>query len=99
MLSNINRFGVHWRIGGRWSCGATLCGSTDSTKGHKGGKCHWGQNTTIHRSVGGSTVIHRGVGNGRSTMKGDGDWEAWVKNYSEKKTHDAQHSYNSGERY
>ncbi len=83
--SDIGRYGVHWKIQGKQSCGATLCGSTNNVKGCKGGECHWGESTTIHKSVGGNRTIHIGVGDGISTTKGDGDREAWVGNYNEEK--------------
>jgi hypothetical protein len=33
----VSRYGVHWIIEGRWSCGVAFCGNTNNV-GHKGGK-------------------------------------------------------------
>jgi hypothetical protein len=71
--SYINRSSVHWRIGGRQSCGEIICGSINSTNGCRKKEHHWSGNIDIHRSVGGGTTIHWGTSNGKSTTKGDGD--------------------------
>jgi hypothetical protein len=44
----ISRYGEHWKIEGRWNCGATICGGVDSANRCKGGKHHWGGSTTIY---------------------------------------------------
>jgi hypothetical protein len=87
--SYISKFGVHWRIRGRQSYGATLCGSTNSVEGHKGGELCWSGNTTIHRSV----------GDDKSTLKGNGDGEVWVESYNKEKTCNPKQSYICGKRY
>lgn len=64
----ISGFGVHWRIRGKQSYGATICGGVDSINECKGRGC----------CCGGSTTIHRSASIDRSTTKGDGDWDVWL---------------------
>ncbi len=70
--SYISGSGVHWRIKGRRSCGATTCGDEC-----KGGECFWGENIFIHKNVG----VNKNI------TKGNGDLDAWVKCCNKKKMH------------
>jgi hypothetical protein len=79
--SYINKSNVHWRIGGRWSCG-----SIGSAKGHKGGKHCWGKNKAIHRNASGNIIIHRGAGDDKVQWRAMEIKEVWVKNCNEEKT-------------
>jgi hypothetical protein len=83
--SYISRFGVHWRIGRKRSCGTIICGSIDNVDGCKGREHHWGENTTIHKSVGDDI----------NTIKGNGDQGAWVRCCNKKNTWNHGHSYTS----
>jgi hypothetical protein len=97
--SYINRSNVHWRIGGRRSCGATFCGGIDGAKRRKGGECCCDETTIIHKSAGGSITRHKGVNDGGSTTKGDGDGTVRIGSCSEEKTHNTGQNYTFGERY
>ncbi len=67
----VSGFGVHWRIRGRWSCGATIWGGTSSANEHKGRECHKGEIVAIHKN----------------TTKGNGDRYECIKGYRDKKMH------------
>jgi hypothetical protein len=97
--SYIRRSGVHWRIGGIQSYGATFCGSIDNAKECKGGECCSGKRTTIHKSASGSIASHKGVRDGRNTLKGNGNGEAWIKSCNEEKKHNIKQNYTFRKRY
>ncbi len=68
-MSYINRSSVHWKIGGRWSYGTSLCGSTDNAYGCRGWEHCWGGSTSIHLGARGSTIIHWGVGDAKAQQR------------------------------
>ncbi len=97
--SYINRFGVHWRIRGRWNWGVAFCGGTNNAKGHKGGgHCCEGK-IIIHKSEIESIISHIGVDNGKITTKGDGDWITWSGSNSKEKMYNLGHIYTFGKMY
>ncbi len=67
--SYINRYSVHWRIGGRWSYGTTLCRNTYSANRHKGWEHCWGGSIAIHRGANGSTTNHKGAGDAKAQWR------------------------------
>ncbi len=76
-MSYISGSGVYWRIKRRQNYETTIYGSTCNINKQKGGKLHWGGNTTIHRSA----SIDRNI------TRGDGDRYAWIECCSTKKMH------------
>jgi hypothetical protein len=88
-MNYISRFGVYWRIIGRWSYGTTFCGGADGAEWCKGRECCCSRIITIHRSA----------GDGGSTVKGDGEGVMRIESCSKEKTCNIGQSYTRGERY
>jgi hypothetical protein len=95
----INRFDVHWRIGGRWNYVTSFFGSKDNAKGCKGGKHCCTRRTYIHKRVIDSIASHRSVDSVISTMKGNGDGIMWSKSGNKEKACSSKQRYISTKKY
>lgn len=89
-MNYISGSNVHWRIGGKQSCGAAICGSTSNVEGHKGGRHCWGENVAINKSA----------DIDRSATKCDGNQYECAKGYKNENTCNYHgHSHTSRQRY